>query len=122
MQAMSSVYTLTDQTVHPFSGQPMPKQEHQRLMTWLLVGILVVAIVIGVWYWMSLASNPPVNAPVEQQTSLRQKVAALLASAPNHATPAEISKVAALLAKSKSTATDAERSKVADLLSKSPQN
>ena len=61
MQAMSSVYTLTDQTVHPFSGQPMPKKEHQRLMTSLLAGILVIAVIIGVWYWISVVSNPPVT-------------------------------------------------------------
>ena len=68
-------------------------------------------IIIGIFYWINLTANP--QATTANNQDIRARVAALLESAPNHATPAEISKVAALLAKSKSTATAAERAKVA---------
>jgi ABC-type transport system involved in cytochrome bd biosynthesis fused ATPase/permease subunit len=105
---MDTVYNLN---THPFSGAPMPKQEHQRLMAWLLVGILVVAIIVGVWCWMSSRTSQTVSTSNRQD--IRAEVAALLESAPNHASQAEINKVASLLAKSRSTATDGERAKVA---------
>jgi cytoskeletal protein RodZ len=111
MQAMDNVYSLNTQSFHPISGMPLPKQEHQRLMTWLLIGILVVAIIVGIFYWINLTANPQTTTTNKQD--IRAEVAALLESAPNHASQAEISKVAALLVKSKSTATDAERAKVA---------
>jgi len=112
---MDSVYSLNTQNTHPLSGAPMPKKEHQRLMTWLLVGILVVAVVIGVLYWVALKQSAS-TTPATNHPDIRAQVAALLESAPNHASPAEISKVASLLTKSKSTATDATRKMVASEL------
>ena len=80
---MDSVYSLTDQTIHPFSGAPMPKQEHQRLMTWLLVGILIIAVVIGIWYWMGSRSS-------QTTSTAKQDIRAQVAGEPWRARPSTL--------------------------------
>ena len=110
---MDTVYRLN---THPFTGAPMPKEEHKSLMTTLLVAILIVGAVIGVIFWINLSHSAPSAAPVDQQMSMRQQVAALLESAKVHASQAEINSVAAVLVKSKSTVTTSDRAKVAQEL------
>ncbi len=112
---MDNVYSLDSQTIHPFSGAPMPKQEHQRLMTFLLIGVLVVAIIIGVWYWMSMASNPP-STPAASKQDVYAQMAALLRSEPVSVTQNDLASMSAFLKKNRVNATAADYKMMASKL------
>ena len=81
----------------------------------ILALLLLLAILLGIWYWESAQQGTmvPVVAPVSLTDRARKEVAAALVSAPVNVSAAEVHAVSVEMVTSRSNVTDAQRKAVA---------
>jgi hypothetical protein len=109
---MDNTYSINP---NPMPQPPITKEDHRRLLNTLMI-LVAAAVVIGLLYWWTASINKPASTVSSDADNMRAQVAAILRTAPVHASVQEIESVASQLASSNAMPTESERQAVADLL------